>query len=89
MKNFDEMLHNLSLESNENTERANKAFYQALRNNEKFWYTITGYNYGFDIDTGDVLYFFQCKDFDRLTEELRKELISVLRQNWEEAQFRF
>ena len=86
MKTTNGMKDNLCFDENENKERADEALNITLRKQE-FWCFISGCTHGFDVDTGDVLYFFPLLDIKRLKEEDKKRFLDDIKKNWVDANF--
>jgi len=86
MKTTNGMKDNVCFAENQNTLRAKEAMDITLRK-EKFYRVLSGWTDGYDIDTGDVLYFFPLHDLYNLGEERKKKFLENIKKNWIDAKF--
>ena len=77
------MKDNLCLAGNINVFRANKVAREVFDN-----LSLDRWTCGFDLDTNDVLFFIPINVLDKLREEIKEELLLVLREAWCNSQFK-
>lgn len=87
MKATNGLLDNLCFGKNQNTKRAHEAFKCTLRK-EKFLCVLIEFNYGFDVDTEDVIYFLPLEDLDKIDQNLKQDFLADIRENWTNAGFK-
>lgn len=81
------LIGNLCFDDNVNNLRANKAALITILRDDRYVGILRGYTYGFDKDTGDVLYFFPWEFLNSVKKEIRKEFLETIKKAWIDAKF--
>jgi len=86
MKTKNGIIGNLCYIKNNNTKRAEEALKTVLRK-KSFWFLLSGYISCYNLETGDILFFFPLADFSKITEKTREKFIADTTKAWNKANF--